>query len=110
MDLKEKIGIRVKALRKQRGLNQEQLSVLIGKVHDVVSNVERGKTSSSLDLIESICEALKVPVSELFEDIDSKGRVRNRHSMHAEIWAMMTELSDRDVRAVRELVKALTDK
>ncbi|WP_346687571.1 helix-turn-helix transcriptional regulator [Megamonas hypermegale] len=67
MALKDKI----KSLRKSKGLTQSQLGKLINKSSQVISNWERGYTSSiNQDDIKNLANALSVSASDLLEDID----------------------------------------
>ena len=67
MALKDKI----KLLRKSKGLTQSQLGKLINKSSQVISNWERGYTSSiNQDDIKNLANALSVSASDLLEDID----------------------------------------
>lgn len=68
MQLKDKI----KSLRKSRGLTQSQLGKLISKSSQVISNWERGYTSSiNQDDIKNLANALSVNVSDLLEDVNN---------------------------------------
>ena len=62
MALKDKI----KSLRKSKGLTQSQLGKLINKSSQVISNWERGYTSSiNQDDIKNLANALSVSASDL---------------------------------------------
>ena len=67
MDLKQHIGIRVRAARTRRGLTQEGVAEQIGKAAETVSNIERGQTLTGLDTLERLSRCLQIPVSEFFE-------------------------------------------
>ena len=64
--LREKFGQRVRSLRAERGLTQEQLAERAGISVDFLSLVERGKSSPSFENLEEIADALEVSVAELF--------------------------------------------
>lgn len=67
MLLKDKI----KQLRKDRGLTQASLGKLINKSSQVISNWERGYTSSiNQDDIKRLANALNINISELLDDTD----------------------------------------
>lgn len=60
------IGARVKALRKRRGLTQEDLAKAIGVVTSYISNIERGVTKSpSTDVTVALARELGSTVEEL---------------------------------------------
>ena len=55
----EKIGARIKLLRKKRGMTQEVLAEKAGICNSQqMSNIERGTAGLSIDRLKSICSAL----------------------------------------------------
>lgn len=68
--LREKFGNRVRFLRSDRGLTQEQLSGRAGISVDFLSLIERGKNSPSFDNLDDLAGALGVPVAELFSFLE----------------------------------------
>lgn len=67
MDTKKLIGARIKELRKQAGLTQEQLGELVDLDARHLSRLEVGKHFPSLDSLERIAVALNVPLAEFFQ-------------------------------------------
>lgn len=65
--LKQKLGHRIRYLRKEKKLSQEQLAELSDYSVDFISLVERGINGPSIEGLEKIAAALRVPVSELFD-------------------------------------------
>ena len=65
----EKFGQRIKTLRKERGLSQEDLAELSGLDRTYISGIERGLRNVALRNIETLAQALEVSISDLFEDI-----------------------------------------
>lgn len=63
---KSKIGKRVAFLRKQKGLTQAKLGIIIDKDFQSISRLERGEYNPSSYLIFQISVALQVDISELF--------------------------------------------
>ena len=71
------IGSRVKQLRKERKMSQEQLAERINVSVPHMSNIETGKTKFSLPVLIHMANALGVmPDVLLFEQITSEGKVR----------------------------------
>ena len=64
--LRKRFGKRIQALRKDAGLSQEAFADLCGFARSYMSRIERGAGNPSLDAIETLADALGVPVSELF--------------------------------------------
>ena len=65
--LRQRFGKRVRALRKQAGLSQEELAARTEISVDFVSLIERGINAPSFDTLEKLAKALGVPVRELFD-------------------------------------------
>ena len=65
--LKEKLGARIKARRKELGLSQESLAELVNMDTPNLSNIERGKRFMTAETLESIAQALKTSERELFD-------------------------------------------
>lgn len=66
MNIEEKFGKRVRALRNQRKWSQEELSFRCGVSKNYISDVERGTRNVSLKAIEKIANGLEVEIMELF--------------------------------------------
>lgn len=64
---KELLGARIKELRKRQGLTQEQLAEKVDLATRYISLIEVGRSSPSLDTIESIAKAFEVELKELFD-------------------------------------------
>ena len=65
-DLKKQFGMRLRLLRIQQQMTQEQLAAAANISVDFLSLIERGKSSPSFANLEKLARALKVPVQELF--------------------------------------------
>lgn len=65
MDIKEKFGNRLKALRKEKGLSQEELALKSSLNRPYISGIEQGKRIVSLEVMEKLAEALGVEIGEL---------------------------------------------
>jgi transcriptional regulator with XRE-family HTH domain len=64
--LREKFGLRLKAIRQARRMSQEEFAELLGISVDFLSLIERGINAPSFENIDAFSSQLKVPVSELF--------------------------------------------
>ncbi len=65
-DIKKQLGQRIKYLRKLKGLNQEQLSEMIGLSARGLGNVETGRNFMALSNIEKLIDALDIEPYDLF--------------------------------------------
>ena len=65
-NLKEKFGKKIKKLRAEKGITQEELAQKVGISVDFLSLIERGKNAPSFENLEKIAKALSVEPKELF--------------------------------------------
>ncbi len=68
IELALKIGTRIRAIRCQRGLTQEQLAEKTGVSWSAISNLERGKHMVSIERLLDIATALDVGLETLLCD------------------------------------------
>ena len=66
MDIRAKVGQRIRELRKEIGLTQEALSFKAEVDKTYVNEVENGKRNVSIINLEKIVLALEVSVTEFF--------------------------------------------
>ncbi|GIP55311.1 helix-turn-helix domain-containing protein [Paenibacillus vini] len=59
------VGERIRYLRKNRGLTQEQLGELVGLPQSYMGGIERGEKNISLETLERIVNALNVKPEEV---------------------------------------------
>lgn len=64
-----KLGIKIKVLRKEQSISQEQLAELCEFDRTYISMLERGKRNPSLLNLQKLCVGLRVNLSRLLEDI-----------------------------------------
>ncbi len=65
----EKIGNRIRELRKETGLSQEKFAAKIGMDRTYFASVELGKRNISIVNLEKIAEGLDISLSELFLNV-----------------------------------------
>ncbi|WP_155970929.1 helix-turn-helix domain-containing protein [Streptococcus ruminantium] len=71
MTLKQYIGTRVRQIRKEKNLSQQQLSEKAEVGIDYISNLETKGSNIKVDTLEKIISALEVEVSDFFQVVDS---------------------------------------
>jgi transcriptional regulator with XRE-family HTH domain len=72
MDIKQKVGQRIRELRKQLELSQEGLAYKAEVDRTYVTDVENGRRNVSLQILERLIKALGVTFSEFFNGKDFK--------------------------------------
>lgn len=65
----KKFGKRIKRLRKERGMTQEDLAFEIGVDRSYMGFIERGERNPTLGILAKIAKALKVSLSELLQSV-----------------------------------------
>lgn len=66
MNIKLKIGQRVKQLRNELNISQEALGLEAEVDRTYVSDVENGRRNVSIEILEKLIKALKVSFTEFF--------------------------------------------
>ncbi|WP_342416104.1 helix-turn-helix transcriptional regulator [Paenibacillus sp. FSL R10-2782] len=101
MSLPESVGNRIRELRKAKGWTQEQLAEAAGLHYSYIGGVERGDRNISLETLEKIVLALKVPPFELFQFDETSDRkeiinelmllINSRETIELEILTTITK-------------------
>ena len=65
--LRTRFGKRLRKIRREKDITQEQLAEAIGVTGEFISNLERGKSAPSFETVEKLSEALGVDVEEFFK-------------------------------------------
>lgn len=72
MDIKLKIGQRIKELRKELELSQESLAYKAEVDRTYVTDVENGRRNVSVEILERLIKALDLPISDFFNSKEFK--------------------------------------
>lgn len=72
MDIKQKVGQRIKQLRKELELSQEALGLKAEVDRTYVTDVENGRRNVSLEILERIIKALNISIAEFFNGKEFK--------------------------------------
>ncbi|THD81650.1 MAG: XRE family transcriptional regulator [Phenylobacterium sp.] len=65
MDVRQRVGLNVQALRRARGLSQEELAHRAEMHQTYLSGVERGRRNPSLLVLQRLATALSADVADL---------------------------------------------
>ena len=63
----KKVGRKIKQVRKEKNITQEDLALNSGLNRAYIGYIERGERNPSTDTISKIAKSLKVPLKELFK-------------------------------------------
>ena len=97
-----KIGTKIKELRKQRGITQEQLANSIGISFQAVSKWENGDNLPDVTMIPAIASFFDVSTDELFDfnRIEMENKVQQLCWNIAEYRYSQPEKAEEDLRAL----------
>lgn len=85
----------IKAIRKSKGLSQQDLAVKLNVVRQTVSKWETGLSVPDSDMLISISEALETPVSTLLEETVIETEVDNIKALSEKLEAINWQLAQR---------------
>jgi len=69
MEIKSKVGKRIKEIREQKSISQKDLSYAADLDRSYIASVENGQRNISIVNLEKIAVALKVSLSDLFQGL-----------------------------------------
>jgi transcriptional regulator with XRE-family HTH domain len=83
MDVRRLVGRNLRRLRLERGLSQEALAHDAEVAPSFISQIESGKRSPTVTLLDDLARALRMPIVEFFSEtkpMPAKGLPRGRRS------------------------------
>jgi transcriptional regulator with XRE-family HTH domain len=108
IDVKQHVGLRVKAARQRLGLTQEQLAESVDKTVETISNIERGHSLTSIETLQLISGKLDLPLAELFEGLErARPNHRRRVELEQQVGALLESLPDQDTKLAFDLIAVL---
>ncbi len=104
--VKEKrlIGLRIKEIRKNKGLSQEELSELAETSSNYLSRMERGTENPTLEMLIKISRALKVDMRELFDFGHEEGLRELKESLAR----LVMEADEERIRLAVKILRAVS--
>ncbi len=85
----------IKAIRKSKGLSQQELAVKLNVVRQTVSKWEQGLSVPDSDMLISISEALETPVSTLLGETIIESEVDDLKAISAKLEVINMQLAQR---------------
>ncbi|MGO4274292.1 helix-turn-helix domain-containing protein [Paenibacillus sp. TAF58] len=102
------VGARIRMVRKNRGLTQEQLGERVQQPQSYVGGIERGEKNISLDTLERIVDALEIRPADLFNsynDVQSKDQIEKDR----QIDYLIHLLQDRKLGELTTITRLIAD-
>lgn len=72
MNIKQKVGQRVRQLRKELQISQEALALKAEVDRTYVTDVENGRRNVSLEILERLIKALNISITDFFNSKEFK--------------------------------------
>lgn len=70
MIIQRQLGMRIRYLRTQKKLSQEDLALEAGVNKNYLSDLERGNRNPTVEVLNKIAKALDIPLNILFEGLN----------------------------------------
>ncbi len=67
MDVRERVGLNLQRLRREKGLSQEELADHAAIHQTYLSGLERGRRNPTISVLQRIAEALDADITDLVE-------------------------------------------
>ncbi|MFI8714525.1 helix-turn-helix domain-containing protein [Brevibacillus brevis] len=99
------VGERIRFLRKNRGLTQEQLGEKVGLPQSYIGGIERGEKNVSLETLERIIYALDVNPEEIFKSGMDKEKLQKDQLIDK----ITLKLEDRDSTEIKTIHNLVND-
>lgn len=100
---KNLLGARIKEIRKNKGLSQEQLAENVGIDPKHLSRIEVGKNYPSINTLEKIADSLDIEIKELFEFMHHMSSKELIESLNK----LTKETNEDNLRLIFKLVSAI---
>lgn len=67
--LRIRFGHRIRDLRRATGMSQEEFAEKCGFARTYMSRIETGTANPSIDAVQTLATALKIPLGKMFADL-----------------------------------------
>lgn len=102
LTLKEKLGKRIKELRKKNNFSQEKLAEIIDMDIPNLSNIERGKRFMTAETLEKFVAALNTTEYDLFDFREFEPNLYYK----TDIEKLLSDFSDTDMEFILNVIKS----
>lgn len=71
--IRNKVGMRVKTLRREQGITQEKFALMTGINRSYLADIEKGNRNFGFDTLERIVTGFGISYAEFFAGIEAQG-------------------------------------
>lgn len=68
-EIRNKVGLRIKELRKQHGITQERFALMTGINRSYLADIEKGNRNFGFDTLERIVNGFDITYAEFFHEL-----------------------------------------
>jgi transcriptional regulator with XRE-family HTH domain len=99
--IKKKLGLRLKELRLDKGLNQEDLEQF-GFSYRYYGKIERGLTNVTLETLVRLCQIFDVSLSDLFMFMDTDREAsEDKEAVAVKVAKLLSGKSKKNIKKLR---------
>jgi len=103
LNIKKQIGLKIKQLRMQKGLSQEQFAEKIGIATRTLCGIEIGKNFFTADTLEKMLEILEITPQDLFKI----NHLKPQEDLVEEIITSIKNIKDREkIEKIYKIIKS----
>ena len=110
MKLQDRVSLRIKTIRKRRGLTQAHLAEKIGRTGDAISQLERGLSLPSFETLDRLAQALDVPIRDFFDADHTEQGSAQRRKLLTEVIDMVRRMTDKELQTAVQVLDAIGGK
>ncbi|OMD80418.1 MULTISPECIES: helix-turn-helix domain-containing protein [Paenibacillus] len=100
-DALNKVGKRIREIRKSRGLSQESLGERCGFTFSYIGGIERAENNVSIKNLEKIAHALNVEIYEFFVDHKAENQISKKLDEFDDVLDLLLSLDDKELKRAR---------
>ncbi|MGE7948169.1 helix-turn-helix domain-containing protein [Lysinibacillus sp. NPDC093688] len=104
-NLTKVVGERIRFLRKERGLSQEELAYRASLHNTYIGQLERGEKNATIESVAKVCAALEITLEELFDGKETHSKVLSFEL--EKIVRLLEGRSKKDQKAVLMFIESL---
>lgn len=101
----EKVGKRIREIRKAKGLSQEKLGEECGFTFSYIGGIERAENNVSIKNLEKIANALDVELYELFVDYKDLKKLAGKQALLEGTLNLLTSLDEKELKKAANVLK-----
>lgn len=103
-DALNRVGKRIREIRKARGLSQEALGEKCGFTFSYVGGVERAENNISIKNLEKIATALNVELYEFFIDHKADKQISKKLDEFDDVLDLLLSLDSKELKRARTIL------